>query len=83
MKDEARNSITITVNLSGTNQEIEVREGESSDGAPFYFCDLNDKRITQIRKDDHDNWEQLWGDLDEATVKRIGEAIDKSENLHN
>lgn len=83
MKDEAQNSITITVNLNGTNQEIEVKQDDSSDGAPFYYCDVNGDRITQIRKDEHDNWEQLWGDLDEATVKSIGEAIDKSESLRN
>lgn len=78
MKDEAQNKLVIPVSLNGKSQEVTIEEGESSDGAPFYYCDLNGERITQIRKDDHDNWKQLWGDLDEASVKSIGEAIDKN-----
>jgi len=82
MKDEAQNSIVITVNLNGTNQEAEIKQDESSDGVPFYYCNVNGERITQIRKDDN-KWKQLWGNLDEATVKSIGDAIDKNSSLRN
>ncbi len=79
MKDEAQNMNVITVNLNGASQEVEVQPDESSDGVPFYYCNVNGKRITQIRKDEYNKWEQLWGDLDEASVKNIGEAIDNSK----
>lgn len=79
MENEPQNSIITTVNFNGDNRKVEIKQGESSDGAPFYYCDVDGKRITQIRKDDHNNWKQLWGELDEITLKSIGEAIEKSE----
>lgn len=83
MKDDSQQTINITVNLDNVSHKIEVKQEENSDGAAYYYCELNGKRITQIRKDDKNQWHQLWGNLDDISITAIGEAIDQHSGFIN
>ncbi len=65
----------ININLGGTNQTIYVNPEETTDGVEYFKCSLAGKNLTQIRREEDGNWEQIWGDLDMRTVEAIGKAI--------
>lgn len=79
MKNESKKNIQISLELDNKVENLIIEELESTDGAPYYNCSLNGNQITQIRKDDHNNWKQLWGSLNETDVNTIGNAIEESE----
>lgn len=68
-------SFEININLDGTNQTIHVSPEETTDGVEYFRCSLQGENITQIRRDEDGNWEQIWGKLDTKTVDAIGKAI--------
>lgn len=79
MKDSVHQKFSIHVNI-GANEykalELEVQPEETTDGVPFFVCQTNGIEISQVRRDENNQWEQIWGDLDERTVKNIGKAIE-------
>ena len=68
----------IEANLNGINEHISIKPDETSDGAVYYNCLLNEEQLTQIRLNEDDKWEQIWGDLDQHDVDIIGAAITES-----
>ncbi|MEE6186082.1 hypothetical protein PIECOFPK_01179 [Mycovorax composti] len=74
-----KNDFLIDAQVNGKSQRVQVTYTETTDGIPFYICHIDGQEITQIRKDEN-RWKQIWGDIAEADVKTIGEAIEaKSE----
>jgi hypothetical protein len=69
----------IVINLDGQSKTISVKPDETSDGVEYYICKSGDDELTQIRLDEDQKWEQLWGELGEEEVKAIGEAIEKEQ----
>lgn len=65
----------ISVQLSGSVQTIQVKPEETTDGAEYFKCSLNDQHITQIRQEKDGDWEQIWGELNSIDVNNIGKAI--------
>jgi hypothetical protein len=65
----------IEVNLNGKPSTLQVKVEETTDGVAYYECIHSGKSLTQIRKEEDGNWEQIWGDLDQPTVNLIGSAI--------
>lgn len=61
--------------LHGSMKTIQVKPKETTDGAEFFECSLDGKNITEIRREETESWEQIWGDLDNIDVQSIGEAI--------
>lgn len=68
----------VQVVLDGTEETIGVKPEETSDGVAFYSCLLHEEPLTQIRWDENGHWEQLWGNLKEPAIQRIGDAIKAS-----
>lgn len=65
----------ILVNLDGADTAITVKPDETSDGSPYFICDISGNTITQLREEADGSWEQLWGKLDHHAVTLIGKAI--------
>lgn len=65
----------ITINLSEEQQAILVQPAETSDGVEYYKCSIGAKEITQIRQEDDGSWEQLWGELEQQDIDKIGLVI--------
>ena len=68
----------ISINLDGESKTISVNPAETSDGVEYYNCLVGSKQITQIRLNENQNWEQLWGDLSDEEVNAIGESIEQN-----
>lgn len=76
MKETGNKNFSINVNIQGNPLEnLEVKYRETTDGVPFYECQINDKKV-QLRKDE--KWEQIWGDLSSEAINELGAAIDKA-----
>lgn len=69
----------IVINLGGQSKTITVKPDETSDGVEYFICKSGDEQITQIRLDEDQNWEQLWGELSDEEVATIGEAIEEKQ----
>lgn len=65
----------ISINLSGSMKTILVKPEETTDGAEYFECILDDKSITQIRQEKDGSWEQIWGELNHLDIVTIGKAI--------
>lgn len=65
----------ITANIEGTDTTITVKPDETSDGVEYFICSAAGQKITQIRLDEDNQWEQMWGELSLEAVNAIGEAI--------
>lgn len=74
-KDSYQRSLKITVNLNGKDETLQVSPEDTTDGIEYFKCNLEGKNITQIRREEDGNWEQIWGELDNKTVEEIGKAI--------
>ncbi|SEA49464.1 hypothetical protein SAMN05192529_1231 [Arachidicoccus rhizosphaerae] len=66
----------VPFNQAGNTYTVQVHTEPSTDDVDTYVCQLNGERITQVRKD-MGTWKQLWGELKEAEVQQIGQAIDQ------
>jgi len=75
--DSTHQDFYIIAQIDGQEKHLHVKELETSDGAPYYACHVGDTEITQIRNETYGKWEQLWGDLDEQTVQKIGAQIEE------
>lgn len=69
----------ITVELDGAGKTIRVKPEETSDGVPYYSCYSGDTQLTQVRLDEDGNWDQMWGELQQADVDAIGKVIKERE----
>lgn len=69
----------IIVNLGGENTKISVNPAETSDGVEYFNCLVGGKQITQIRLDENQKWEQIWGELNDDEVNVIGENIEQNK----
>lgn len=69
----------IVVKLQDGEQSLQVKPEETSDGVPYYGVYNEDWQLTQIRKDEDNNWEQMWGDLPQGDVEAIGKLITEKE----
>ncbi|CAM4287888.1 hypothetical protein SAMN06265348_109140 [Pedobacter westerhofensis] len=69
----------IVINLDGQSKTITVKPDETSDGVEYFVCKSGDEQITQIRLDEDQKWEQLWGELSDEEVAAIGEAIEQKK----
>lgn len=65
----------IQVNLTGSDTRMTVKPDETSDGSPYFICDVSGNTVTQLREEADGSWEQLWGKLDHKEVTLIGKAI--------
>ncbi|MFC3199035.1 hypothetical protein ACFOET_15530 [Parapedobacter deserti] len=65
------------VNLDGQfmGRSLTVKPEQTTDGVPIYHCYLDGTSISQLRLETSGEWTQVWGDLPEHTVQRIGEVI--------
>jgi len=69
----------IVVELDGTSKTVKVQPDETSDGVPFYKCYSGEDLLTQIRLDEDNKWEQMWGELKQEDIDAIGEVIAEKE----
>lgn len=69
----------LNIDLKGQPKTVLVKPDETSDGVEYYVVKSEGKQITQIRLDEDNNWEQLWGELSREEVTAIGEAIEKTK----
>ncbi|MDB5020071.1 MAG: hypothetical protein JWQ28_1198, partial [Pedobacter sp.] len=65
--------------INGQQESMVVKPQETSDGVEYFLCTVGDKQITQVRKEQADTWEQMWGDLDDEDVNAIGKEITKQK----
>jgi len=65
----------VTANIDGADKTISVKPDETSDGVEYFICSEAGQKITQIRLDEDNQWEQMWGELSQDAVDAIGEAI--------
>ncbi len=82
MRDFSHEKFDITINMGSKENKafnLEIRAEETTDGVPYFVCETNGVEISQLRRNEYNEWEQLWGDLDIQTVKNIGEAIEQHE----
>lgn len=75
--DSAQVDFNITVLINEEEKHIKVVQLETSDGGPYYSCLNGDVELTQLRNETYGKWEQLWGNLDDSTIQRIGQKIEE------
>ena len=74
MKNE-NEQFTIAAPVNGKQQQILVTTAETTDGAEFYICKVDQDEVTQVQKD-MEGWKQIWGNLPEEEAQHIGSLID-------
>ena len=77
MEQNNGREFSVKAMVEGKNQEVLVETSETTDGVTFYNCRIHGNEVTQIRKDEN-VWKQIWGDISDADIKSIGEAIEGS-----
>ncbi|SOD14152.1 hypothetical protein [Pedobacter xixiisoli] len=75
--DSAEVDFYIIAQINEQEKHIKVVQLETTDGVPYYSCLIGDDEITQLRDETYGKWEQLWGDLDDNTIQRIGKQIEE------
>lgn len=75
MKNNQQPKFSISVSLKEAEERsIEVTPAETTDGVPYYKCDIDGDEI-QLRENEEGEWELIWGDLDHKAVQAIGKKI--------
>ena len=69
----------IVVKLGGRETTISVNPAETTDGVEYFNCLIGSKQITQVRLDENQKWEQIWGELNDDEVNAIGKHIDQNK----
>jgi len=69
----------IVAYLSGEQKTINVKPDETSDGVAYFVCSTGDHELTQIRKEESGEWEQMWGELSQPEIDSIGKAIEQKQ----
>lgn len=80
MKDTKYQKFNISVNIGDDSYkayDLQIQPEDTTDGVPYYICETNGIEISRLRRNEHSQWEQIWGDLDDKTVSNIGKAIEK------
>ncbi|WP_256005093.1 hypothetical protein [Pedobacter deserti] len=75
MEKAGRRTFTIEPGISGIQDPITVQYKETTDGLPYYALEINGSEV-QLRKDE-EKWEQIWGDLNEEHVEKLGQALNE------
>jgi len=58
------------------SKQVMVRPKHTTDGIPVYQCHLPDGAlICELRRETSGEWVQLWGNLPDDSVTRLGNAI--------
>lgn len=70
---------TIEVSIKGQTEQLVAKPQETSDGIEYFSCFKGDEQITQVRKENGDKWEQMWGELEDDEVNAIGKEITKQK----
>ena len=79
MEDLKSNAFSIKVNVDSKTKDMMVQPIETTDGVVLYFCEIDGKKMSELRKDD--NWQQVWGSLTSYEIKEIGSQIDLHERF--
>lgn len=79
MKNMNQEPIHLKIRLDGEETQLNAKKEETTDGISFFKIEQQGKLITQIRKIDNE-WEQLWGDLNQQQIDEIGTALDREED---
>ena len=70
----------ISIPLGQTTTKWLVKPKDTTDGVPVYYCmdTSNDKSTScQIRKEPTGEWVQIWGNLSQHEIDKIGKAIEQ------
>ena len=79
MEDLKVSPFSVKIKKNGSIKEVKIIPQDNTDGIRFYFCEIDGKRVSEIRKDN--DWEQLTGSLTLKEVKKIGNLIDLYEKV--
>lgn len=71
----------INIELNGVLKCLKTSIKETTDGVEYFNCNINDRNITQIRREKDGNWEQIWGNLTPHEVDAIGAAINSKKEI--
>ena len=74
MESSDNTSFTLEINNNNKTESVEVTRKETSDGQPYYACDINGSEV-QLRKDEL--WEVIWGEMSTEQAEIIGAQIEK------
>ncbi|ADY52070.1 hypothetical protein Pedsa_1509 [Pseudopedobacter saltans DSM 12145] len=83
MKDTKYQKFNISINIGDKPYKVfdlQIQPEDTTDGVPFYICETNGVEISRLRKDEKNQWEQIWGDLDTRTINNIGKAIEMHDS---
>lgn len=74
--EKSEDAFEIEVTDDKLVEQLVIRPQHTTDGIPIYHCHLQDgTSIGELRQEPSGEWLQVWGDLPDNTVERIGEAI--------
>ena len=79
MKDTKYQKFNVHVNIGDKDDkafDLQIQPEDTTDGVPYFICETNGVEIARLRRNEHNAWEQIWGDLDERTINNIGKAIE-------
>lgn len=74
--DSTEEDFYITAQIDAQEKQLKVVHLETTDGVPYYSCQLGNDEITQLRNETYGKWEQLWGNLDDKTIQHLGKQIE-------
>ncbi len=74
--EKSEDAFEIEVTDDQLAEQLVIRPQHTTDGIPIYHCHLQDgTSIGELRQEPSGEWLQVWGDLPDNTVERIGKAI--------
>lgn len=74
--EKSEDVFEIEINEGPRSKRLVVRPAHTTDGIPIYQCHSQDGTfISELRMETSGEWVQLWGNLPNDSVVRIGEAI--------
>ncbi|MEC3881669.1 hypothetical protein [Parapedobacter sp. 10938] len=66
----------IEITEGSLSKRLVIRPAHTTDGIPVYQCHLQDgSSVCELRRETSGEWVQLWGNLSDDSVNRIGDAI--------
>lgn len=76
MMEKSENVFEIEASEGPLSKQVIVRPKHTTDGIPVYQCHLPDGAlICELRREPSGEWVQLWGNLPDDSVTRLGDAI--------
>ena len=71
MKDTSYQKFNISVNIGDKDYkafDLQIQPDDTTDGVPYFICETNGVEISRLRRDEHNAWEQIWGDFNECAI---------------